>query len=221
MSQARFPFLNVGTPGVYNITAAEGTLGVEIRPIPQDRVSSLREAVESYCHENSLEVRFLAMENGVACSPDNPALQMLVEAVRRTSGASPRIAKKLAGTSARFAPEGQGVVWGQSGIGPHAKDERHYIPSITALLSRAERSERAAGSRRPIRLILGKSKALRSTRDHIGLVTELSPQAPPFRAPGSRATGSPRSEADIGHRAPRASERWGATVSASTEPDGS
>jgi hypothetical protein len=22
------------------------------------------------------------------------------------------------------------VVWGQSGIGPHARDERHYIPSI-------------------------------------------------------------------------------------------
>ena len=38
--------------------------------------------------------------------------------------------RKLPGTSARFAPGGQAVVWGQSGIGPHAKDERHYIPSI-------------------------------------------------------------------------------------------
>ncbi len=35
-SQAKFPFINVGTPGVYNVTAAEGILGVEIRPIPQD-----------------------------------------------------------------------------------------------------------------------------------------------------------------------------------------
>ena len=34
------------------------------------------------------------------------------------------------GTSARFAPNGQAVVWGQSGLGPHAKDERHFIPSI-------------------------------------------------------------------------------------------
>ena len=32
--------------------------------------------------------------------------------------------------SARFAPGGQGVVWGQTGIGPHAKGERHFIPSI-------------------------------------------------------------------------------------------
>ncbi len=40
------------------------------------------------------------------------------------------IGKKLAGTSARFAPAGNGVVWGQSGLGPHAKDERHYMPSI-------------------------------------------------------------------------------------------
>ena len=28
------------------------------------------------------------------------------------------------------AQAGQAVVWGQSGLGPHAKDERHYIPSI-------------------------------------------------------------------------------------------
>ncbi len=35
-SQAKFPFIHVGTPGVYNVTAAEGILGVEIRPIPQD-----------------------------------------------------------------------------------------------------------------------------------------------------------------------------------------
>ena len=33
-SQAKFPFINVGTPGVYNVTAGEGILGVEIRPIP-------------------------------------------------------------------------------------------------------------------------------------------------------------------------------------------
>jgi hypothetical protein len=70
------------------------------------------------------------MENGVACSPDNPALQALREAVRIASGSEPRIGRKLPGTSARFAPGGQAVVWGQTGIGPHAGDERHYIPSI-------------------------------------------------------------------------------------------
>lgn len=128
-SQARFPFINVGTPGIYNITAAEGVLGVEIRPIPQDDTKSLCREVKAYCAENGLEVNFSVMEDGVACDPGNPALLALVEAVRRTSGEEPKIGRKLPGTSARFAPGGQAVVWGQSGIGPHARDERHYIPS--------------------------------------------------------------------------------------------
>jgi acetylornithine deacetylase/succinyl-diaminopimelate desuccinylase-like protein len=70
------------------------------------------------------------MENGVACSPDNPALKALIESVKIASDSEPKLGKKLPGTSARFAPGGQAVVWGQSGLGPHAKDERHYIPSI-------------------------------------------------------------------------------------------
>jgi acetylornithine deacetylase/succinyl-diaminopimelate desuccinylase-like protein len=129
-SQAKFPFITVGTPGIYNVSAAEGLLGVEIRPIPQDDATALKEAIEKYCKENELEVRSLITENGVACDANNPALKVLIEAVRQVSGAAPKIGKKLAGTSARFAPNSQGVVWGQSGIGPHTKDERHYIPSI-------------------------------------------------------------------------------------------
>ena len=130
-SQAKFPFINIGTPGVYNITPGEGILGVEIRPIPQDDVNGLRSAVESYCQENGLELCISVMENGVACDPENPALKALIEAVKQASGGEPaRLGRKLPGTSARFAPGGQAVVWGQSGIGPHAKDERHYIPSI-------------------------------------------------------------------------------------------
>ncbi len=130
-SQAKFPFINVGTPGVYNVTAGEGILGVEIRPIPQDDVQGLRLNVERYCAERGLEVRFNVMENGVACDANNPALKALLEAVKQAGGGvEARVGKKLAGTSARFAPGGQAVVWGQSGIGPHAKDERHFIPSI-------------------------------------------------------------------------------------------
>lgn len=130
-SQAKFPFINVGTTGVYNVTAAEGILGVEIRPIPQDDVEGLKSKVEEYCAENGLEAKFSVMENGVACDPNNPALKALIEAVRQASGGEePKIGKKLPGTSARFAPGGQGVVWGQSGVGPHAKNEAHYIPSI-------------------------------------------------------------------------------------------
>ncbi|MBK9208179.1 MAG: M20/M25/M40 family metallo-hydrolase [Anaerolineales bacterium] len=130
-SQAKFPFINVGTVGAYNVTAAEGILGVEIRPIPQDDTSALRAEVEAYCAENDLEAKFSVMENGVACDPNNPALKALIEAVKQASGGEDaRIGRKLPGTSARFAPGGQAVVWGQSGVGPHAKDERHYIPSI-------------------------------------------------------------------------------------------
>ena len=130
-SQAKFPFINVGTTGVYNVTAAEGILGVEIRPIPQDDTSTLRKEVEAYCAENGLEAKFSVMENGVACDPNNPALKALLEAVKQASGGEEaRIGRKLPGTSARFAPGGQAVVWGQSGIGPHSKDERHFIPSI-------------------------------------------------------------------------------------------
>ncbi len=129
-SQAKFPFINVGTPGVYNVTAAEGILGVEIRPIPQDDTSAVRKEVEDWCAKKGLEASFSVMENGVACDPKNPYLLKLIEAVRQVSGSEPKIGKKLPGTSARFAPGGQAVVWGQTGIGPHAKDERHFIPSI-------------------------------------------------------------------------------------------
>ncbi|MFN8398419.1 MAG: M20/M25/M40 family metallo-hydrolase [Anaerolineales bacterium] len=129
-SQAKFPFISVGTPGVYNVTAAEGILGVEIRPIPQDDVEGLKSKVEAYCAENGLEAKFTVMENGVACDPNNPALKALIEAVKNAGEPEPRIGKKLPGTSARFAPGGQAVVWGQSGVGPHAKNEAHYIPSI-------------------------------------------------------------------------------------------
>jgi len=129
-SQAKFPFINVGIPGVYNVTAAEGILGVEIRPIPQDDVEGLKLKVEEYCAANGLDLCMNVMENGVACDPNNPALSALIESVKIASGSEPKIGKKLPGTSARFAPGGQAVVWGQSGLGPHAKDEKHYIPSI-------------------------------------------------------------------------------------------
>jgi hypothetical protein len=86
--------------------------------------------VQAYCEANGLAARVLSAENGVVCDAKNPWLQRLIAAVRSVSAAEPRLGKKLAGTSARFAPGGQGVVWGQSGLAPHGRDERHYIPSI-------------------------------------------------------------------------------------------
>jgi len=129
-SQARFPYIAAGTPGVYNITADRGVLGVEVRPIPQDRLELLVADLHSYCAQHGLEIDIPVCEDGIQCSPDNPYLRTLIQAVEQVSGEPARLGRKLAGTSARFASGGQGVVWGQSGLAPHGKDERHYIPSI-------------------------------------------------------------------------------------------
>ncbi len=129
-SQVKFPFVQVGTPGIYNIMADYGLLGVEVRPIPQDDVQALRDEISAYCVSQNLELELSVMENGIACSEENPYLLKLLDAVRSAAGSMPTIGRKLAGTSARFAPHGQGIVWGQCGIGPHAQSERHYIPSI-------------------------------------------------------------------------------------------
>jgi succinyl-diaminopimelate desuccinylase len=129
-SQVSYPFFNIGTAGVYNVTPDFGSFGVEIRPIPEDRVDPLMVQVQNYCAEHELELIIVVKENGIACDPQNPYLIKLIKSVGMISATDPVIGKKLPGTSARFAPQGQGIVWGQSGIGPHSKDERHYIPSI-------------------------------------------------------------------------------------------
>jgi succinyl-diaminopimelate desuccinylase len=129
-SQLRMPFIQVGTPGMYNVTPDYGVLGVELRPIPQDNLADIQAELQQYCRDHELELKIHVMENGIICSPSNPYLTALKNTVRMLSGAEPRIGYKLPATSARFAPDGQGVVWGQSGLGPHSKEERHFIPSI-------------------------------------------------------------------------------------------
>jgi acetylornithine deacetylase/succinyl-diaminopimelate desuccinylase-like protein len=129
-SQMRFPFVQVGTPGIYNVTADYGLIGVEVRPIPQDDLSELYSDLEAFCASQELELEVPVMENGIACDPENLYLKALIEAVESASGSPVVPSRKLPATSARFAPGGQGVVWGQTGIGPHSKNERHYIPSI-------------------------------------------------------------------------------------------
>jgi succinyl-diaminopimelate desuccinylase len=127
---ARFPFLNVGEPEVYNITAAEGVLGIEVRPIPEDDLGSFVAEAESLCEELDLEAVVELQEAGVSCPPGNPQLARLLEAVEEVSGSPAEVGKKKPGSSARFAPGGNQVVWGQSGIGPHSREERHFLPSI-------------------------------------------------------------------------------------------
>lgn len=129
-SQVRFPFIQVGTPGIYNITPDYGVLGAEVRSIPQDDLGLLRADLQAYCQEQGFELHVPVQENGIACDPQNPYLLRLVEAQGALTGIAPTLGRKLPGTSARFAPGGQGVVWGQSGVGPHTSSERHYVPSI-------------------------------------------------------------------------------------------
>ncbi len=147
-SQRRFPFLQAGMSGVYNITPETAVLGVEIRPIPEDDLDGLMNEARDYCAAQGLVLDLLVKENGIACDPDNASLLELLEAVREESGGEPVIGRKLPGTSARFAPNAQGVVWGQSGIGPHARDERHYIPSIMPYYRGLERFARRLRLRR-------------------------------------------------------------------------
>jgi succinyl-diaminopimelate desuccinylase len=133
-TSARFPYLNVGETGLYNITAGRGVLGVEVRPIPGDDLEALVKEVETLCRELDLELAIDVMEAGVTCPPDNPHLATLVQAIESVSGATAAIGKKKPGSSARFAPGGNQVVWGQTGIGPHSREERHFIPSIEPYL---------------------------------------------------------------------------------------
>jgi len=129
-SQVRFPFVSVGEPGIYNVAVDRAVLGLEIRPIPQDDAHRTLKVVEDYCAEFGLDLKTVASEGGIICGRSNPWMMKLAEAIRHVAGHDPVMGKKLPATSARFAPKGQGVVWGQSGIGPHAANERHYIPSI-------------------------------------------------------------------------------------------
>ena len=132
---ARFPFLNVGEPGVYNITAGSGDLGIEIRPIPGDDLEALLSETRQLCGELNLEADLELMEPGVKCPEENPHLAELLVAVEEVSGEPAPVGKKKPGSSARFAPGGNQVVWGQSGIGPHSREERHFIPSIEPYLA--------------------------------------------------------------------------------------
>ena len=90
-SQAKFPFINVGTPGVYNVTAGEGILGVEIRPIPQDDVEGFKvEGRGVLCGQWTRAVHECdGKRRGLY--PDNPALKALIEAA--AASAEPRIGR--------------------------------------------------------------------------------------------------------------------------------
>jgi acetylornithine deacetylase/succinyl-diaminopimelate desuccinylase-like protein len=143
---ARFPFLVAGEPGVYNITAGGGVLGVEVRSIPGDRLGPLVDAASAACAALGLQTVVEVCEDGIACPSDNHCLVALLEAAGEVAGRPARVGRKKPGTSARFAPGGNAVVWGQSGVGPHSAAERHFIPSIEPYLATLDALARRLGA---------------------------------------------------------------------------
>lgn len=129
-SQVRFPFITVGEPGLFNITPEQGELGMEIRPIPQDPLDAFLERVRELAAVHEVEMEVLTSASGTWCSEDHPYLQTLLQALEQAWGHRPQLCRKLAASSIRYVPGQQAVIWGQSGLGPHTRQERHYIPSI-------------------------------------------------------------------------------------------
>jgi len=129
-SQFQIPFVRIGEEGMYNVSPDFAVMGVEVRPIPEENVDELVKNLHDLCQEHGLEFVLKVCEKGIRCDPENPYLQILIRAYEDVAKEPPRIGRKLPATSARFAPAGQGVVWGQSGIDPHGYHEKHFIPSI-------------------------------------------------------------------------------------------
>jgi len=129
-SQFQIPFVRIGEEGLYNVSPEYAIMGVEVRPIPEENVEELVKNLEELCRQNDLEFHLKVCEKGIQCNPENPYLRILLAAYQDVAKEPPRIGKKLPATSARFAPAGQGIVWGQSGIDPHGYNEKHYLPSI-------------------------------------------------------------------------------------------
>lgn len=129
-SQVRFPFMVVGQPGLFNVTPDQGVLGIEVRPIPQDPLDAFLRDVETYAQKAGLEILVESPAGGTACDPANPYFQALLQALEEAWNQKPGLCKKFPASSIRYVPKGRAVVWGQSGIGPHSAEERHYIPSI-------------------------------------------------------------------------------------------
>ncbi len=130
VTQVRFPFFLAGQEGLYNITADRGVLGVEVRAIPEDDMAPFVQALTAYAEEHGLRLVAESVTDGVAVDPRNPYFQALHAATRDAWGQPAALCRKKPASSIRYAPRDRGVVWGQSGWGPHRADERHYIPSI-------------------------------------------------------------------------------------------
>ncbi len=127
-------YLLGGQEGNFNIAPRRAVAGFEIRPAWPGDIPRARRILDAAAADLDVRVNWLNAEGPVAADPADPRVAAVVEAAARAAGRTPAAMLgrgKLAGSSARFAPEGcAALVWGQSGVGPHSAHEAHYLPSI-------------------------------------------------------------------------------------------
>jgi len=127
-------YLLTGQTFNFNINPQSAKAGFEIRPIPEDDISSVVESLTEKANELGVKIKILNNEKGVSTPPSHPLLKILLDAAATVNGGNPSNYLgngKLPGSQARFAPPRcASVVFGQSGVGPHTNHEAHYIPSI-------------------------------------------------------------------------------------------
>lgn len=111
------PVHHRGAAGAYNITADHGVLGVEVRSIPQDRLSNLAEQVQSYCTSAGLEFKAQVQEEGNHLRPGEPVPKHLIGAVETAAGEPARVAQ-AAGHERAVCPRRPGRGVGHDGHRP-------------------------------------------------------------------------------------------------------
>lgn len=133
-SQFVLSYLLSGEPENFNTSPENAVAGFEIRGIPEDNISNAIASLLSKADD--LEVKYIIFNNepGISSSPAHPLIIKLLGSASSVFGGDPPDhlgSGKVHGSQARFAPEGCAqVVFGQSGVGPHTANEKHYIPSI-------------------------------------------------------------------------------------------
>jgi len=127
-------YVSAGIERNFNIAAREASAGIEIRPAFDEHTDAVRRIAKQAASALGLDVTYVNNESAVSVDPTDPRVRRIVDAAAAATGATADElvgAGKLPATQARFAPEGCApIVWGQSGVGPHAPDEAHYLPSV-------------------------------------------------------------------------------------------
>lgn len=105
--------------------------GFDIRDIQEHAgiVDQWRDETRRHLSSVGVELQTVNEGAGWQCPADNPHFIKLQKAYEAVVGEPSPGLGKLHGNDGRFF-DGNAVVWGQTGVSPHGKNEAHYIPSI-------------------------------------------------------------------------------------------